>query len=342
MTTTEIAAKLDANESPYDLPPAIKAEILEQARHLEFNRYETPYLQQLKTLLARHNQMGEDQIVVGNGSDELIQLLCHTWGGPQTAVVFPAPTFTVYRFAAEQARCPVRPVPLEQPGFDLNLEALELELGRWPSCLTFICRPNNPTGSNWPRREVQHLLDRAPGLVVIDEAYVEFSGDSLGDWLERYPQLVILRTLSKAFRLAGLRVGYLLASPRVARSLEETRMPYNVGVFSQMAAALILQHREQLEGTARQIVRQRRELAQQLAFIFRVQVYPSWANFLLLETPLPAGELERQLREGGIAVRSFPGEPGLECCVRVSVGTPQENQLLLEQMALLLQGGPQV
>lgn len=339
MTATAIAAKLDANESPYDLPPALKEEILEQAHHLEFNRYETPYLQQLKLLLARHNQVQEDQIVVGNGSDELIQLLCLAWGGPRTAVVFPAPTFTVYRFAAEQARCPVRPVPLERPGFDLDLEALEQELGQWSDCLTFICRPNNPTGSNWPRREVQQLLERAPGLVAIDEAYVEFSGDSLGDWLDHYPQLVILRTLSKAFRLAGLRVGYLLASSRVAQSLEKARMPYNVGVFSQMAAALILQHRDQLENSARQIVRQRRELAQQLAFLPRVRVYPSWTNFMLLETPLPAGELERRLREGGVAVRSFPGEPGLEHCIRVSVGAPRENQLLLEQMERVLQGG---
>lgn len=327
--------KLDANENPYPFPTEVVQDIFARLNGEVFTRYPDPAGLDLKVKIAEVNSTGPDNVVLGNGSDELIQLILQTFGGPGKRVIIPVPTFSMYNIHGRITGT----VPVEVPRdekFNLNLDELLTEMRHPDTRITYLATPNNPSGNCVPADEIRKLLTEVESLVVADEAYIDFGGETCLPLLEDYPNLIILRSFSKV-AIAGLRVGYLIARPEVTRELLKVKQPYNVNTFSQMTALAVLNNwpvfREQIE----KIVSERERLKMELGSIPGIRVYPSQANFILFKVPVPAGELHRQLVEEGVLVRWGLGRThGLPECLRVTVGTRQENDLFLEKIRKIL------
>jgi len=328
--------KLDANENPYDFAPEVLAEIFRRVGGQTFTRYPDPLAADLRRALADYTGLAPENVLAGNGSDELILTLLLTFGGGGRVVITP-PTFSMYGIHAKIAGT----VPVTVPrlaDFALDIPAVLREMQVPDTRVVIVCSPNNPTGNTVARAEVERLLTETAGLVVLDEAYAEFSGESCGDLVRRYPRLVVLRTFSKAFGLAGLRVGYLLADPAVVNALLKVKQPFNLNAFSQLAAVTVLEHLPVFQKRVAKIVADREELYRRLQNLSGVEVFPSQANFLLFRTPLPAKAVWEGLLQRRILVRDVEG-PGLKRCLRVNVGTPAENEAFLSALAEVLTQG---
>lgn len=325
-----IAVKLDANESPFELPLTVREEICRALATRSFNRYPDPLARDLVERLSQHTGVPAEGILAGNGSDELILTLLLTFGTGGRVVITP-PTFPMYEVHARIAGAKPFAVPRREGNFALNVEEL-IAAARHPETrAVIICSPNNPTGNATSLEELKAILQNCRVLVVVDEAYQEFGGESSLPLLKCYPHLVVLRTFSKAFGLAGLRVGYLLAHPEVVRQLKRVKQPYNLNAFSQLVARVALDHWEEYRRLIEEIKEEREKLYQELCFLPGVKAYPSEANFILFRTPLPAEEVHCRLVANGILIRKLGG-PGLEQCLRVTVGKRDENRLFLEKL----------
>ncbi len=321
--------KLDANESPFDLPLAIKAEIQSLIGQELYNRYPDPQAERMIGAIAQYVGLNPEQLIAGNGSDELILNLMLCFGKMVLAAV---PTFSMYRIHAQIAQARFLGVD-RKANYEVDFELLLEEAKRTSASLIFICSPNNPTGNAVEKAKVEKLLTETEALVVIDEAYIEFGGESCISLLEQYPNLIILRTFSKAFGLAGMRVGYLAADPTVIQELQRIKQPFNINNYSQIAVYAALQHQDLIEQQVRIIQSGRDELQlqmQQLAMM-GIKTYPSSANFILFEAYQEAGELSEALRQRGVLIRNISGR-GLENCLRVTVGTPEQNTAFLEAL----------
>jgi histidinol-phosphate aminotransferase len=338
--------KLDANESPFALGDAIRgalaAELAKALADVALHRYPDPEVRELRTALAGELGVSPAQVLVTNGSDEAIQLLAVAAGGPDAAVLVPVPTFVMYELAARALGLRVVRVPLA-PGFDLDRRAMLAALEREQPRLVFLAWPNNPTGRLFDEAAVEEIVRACAGqachaLVAVDEAYVHYSGRTFLSRLPRYPNLVILRTLSK-IGLAGIRVGMLVGSPALAAEVNKVRLPYNVNALSQAAARAVLAHGEMVRENAAAIVSERERVLGVLAGMPGVRAHPSDANFFLLRTERPAGEVAQALLARAIVVRDFSRAPGLEGCLRVTVGTPAENTAFLAALAEILGRG---
>jgi histidinol-phosphate aminotransferase len=308
------------------------ARIGRAAAALELNRYPDPEASELRALLAARAGWPREGLLLGNGSDELIVLLLAACGGPRATLLVPAPTFSMYRHIALTMGWAVEEVPL---GASFGLDEAAL-LSRAASCaprLSVFASPNNPTGNLFDRGVMERYLDAAPGIVVIDEAYHDFSGGSVAELLGRHRNLVVLQTLSK-IGLAALRLGILLADPGLARELNKVRLPYNVGSFPQLAARAVLEEPGFLQGQIRSILAERARIGAALSRLPGVTPFPSDANFILLRTARPSREVFEELRLRGILVRDLGGRPGaLHGCLRVTVGARGENDAFLAAMA---------
>ncbi|GAW29119.1 MULTISPECIES: histidinol-phosphate transaminase [unclassified Carboxydocella] len=327
--------KLDANENPHPFPAPVLAEMLATLSTGLFQRYPDATASQLRVELAAYCGVEADQILLGNGSDEILHLVCQAYVGPGRQAVYGGPSFAMYAInTLATGGTPVE-VPLDEE-FNLELAPL-LEQAQQPATgAVFICTPNNPTGNLVERDEIIQVLERTEALVVVDEAYYEFCGQTVVDLLPRYPQLLILRTFSKAFGLAGLRVGYALGNRELIRELHKVRQPYNLNAFSQLAALTALRHRELFVQQIETILKDKEELSRELAEIAGVKkVWPSAANFLLVEFDRPAQAVAAALAERGILVR-FLGHPRLTNCLRITVGTMEENRLLMANVKEVL------
>ncbi|WP_291511073.1 histidinol-phosphate transaminase [Acidithiobacillus sp.] len=326
--------KLDAMENPYGLPEALRSDWLARLREAPLNRYPDPRPQALLAALARHGGIPESQeLMLGNGSDELIQLLilavAHT-GRPVLAL---EPSFVMYRIIAEHFALPFVSVPLDDD-FRLDLSRFLEEMAAQQPAIVFIDWPNNPSGQCLPEEDLEAIVAAAPGLVVVDEAYHPFSGLSFAPRLGRYPNLLLLRTLSKE-GLAGLRLGYLAGPKAWIEVLDRLRLPYNINILSQLSLDFFLTHAELLAEQAEAICRERERLTEALREL-HVQVWPSRANFLLFRLPGRAAAIYEGLRERGVLIRAFTGHPRLSDHLRVSVGTPAENDRFLSALEGLL------
>jgi histidinol-phosphate aminotransferase len=327
--------KLDANENPYPPPPEVMERIGAAAFGLQLNRYPDPEATGLRRTLAARSGWPLEGLLLGNGSDDLIVLLLTACGGAGATLVVPTPTFSMYRQSALALGWRVEEVPLT-PSFALDEAALLERAAAARPRLSIFATPNNPTGNRFDTAFLERYLRTAPGIVVIDEAYHDFCGESLVPLLHRHPNLVVLQTLSK-IGLAALRVGILLADARLAVEFNKVRLPYNLGSFSQVAALTALQMPEYLRSQVATILEERRRLADALARMSGVTVFPSDANFLLLRTDRPSRSLFEGLRARGVLVRDLGGAPGLlERCLRVTVGRPGENDAFLEAFAAVL------
>ena len=326
----DVPVKLDAMENPYPLPPALRRRVAAALARVPVNRYPDPGARALRSVLASLWRVSEEQILLGNGSDELIQMLLTALGGTGRRVLYPVPTFTMYGLLARaQGWVPVE-VPLDRQ-FDLDTRAFLRALRQQRPALTFLSYPNNPTGNCFSRRRVEAVLREARGVVVLDEAYYAYAGKSFLPRLPRHPNLVVLRSLSK-IGLAGLRLGALVGPPDLVQELEKVRLPYNVNALSQAAAQVLLKERAFVRQTVGKVLQARETLYRALRAMRGVRPFPTETNFILFRVAGDARRVHRRLREQGVLVRCFHEAPLLDRCLRVTVGRPQENRRFLEAL----------
>jgi histidinol-phosphate aminotransferase len=263
------------------------------------------------------------ELLLGNGSDDLIQVITLALARPGAAMMFPAPTFVMYSMNAVFSGMKAVPVPLRED-FSFDAGAFIERMKAERPALVFLAYPNNPTGVLYPEEDVLSVIRACEGLVVVDEAYHVFAGRTLMPRLKDFPNLVVLRTVSK-LGLAGIRLGYLAGRPEWIAEFNKVRQAYNVGVLTQAAALFVLERLEVLEEQAALIRRERESLGKDLRTLKGVTVFPSEANFFLIRVPDPEGAFE-SLKRQGVLVRNL--HPGLRGCLRVTVGTPDENRIL--------------
>ena len=319
--------KLDAMENPYSLPPQLRRELAERLAQVDLNRYPEPNPRRLRELIARRMGVpaGMD-ILLGNGSDDLIQVMALALARPGAAMMFPAPTFVMYGMNAALTGMRAVPVALRED-FSLDGEAFVARMREVRPALVFLAYPNNPTGMLYPTADVEAILRAAEGLVVLDEAYHAFAQASFLPRLAEFPNLVVLRTLSKV-GLAGIRLGYLAGAPAWLEQFNKVRQVYNVNVLTEAAAIFVLEHLDVLEAQAARIRTDRAALAHALSAL-GVTVFPSQANFLLVRVADAPRTFQRLCRQG-VLVKNL--HPGLAGCLRITVGTPDENRILLSAM----------
>jgi histidinol-phosphate aminotransferase len=338
-----IRARLDANESPYPLPPELAKALGERLARVDLNRYPDGDARELRAVIARHAGVPATQLVFGNGSDELIALLIQAFARPRinapgerARIAYPWPSFVVYRIATAAAGAVSAEIALDDE-FQLHGRAVDATFAQGKPNLVFFARPNNPTGTLWSRELIVRVAEEYPDvLVVSDEAYFDYAGETLLDAQAHLPNLVVMRTLSK-IGLAALRVGYLIAHPSVVHELEKIRPPYNVGSLNQAAAAFLVgEHASVLKEHIASIVGERERLAAALAQVPNVKVFASKANLLMFRVGQAgdgAGAATWQKLCGrGVLVRNFDRPGPLAGCLRVTVGTPAENDAFLEAL----------
>lgn len=331
--------RLDANESPFPLEEPLRGELAAALAGVELHRYPDPEARALRALLARELDVPAERLLVTNGSDEGIHLLLLAVGGAESPVLAPVPTFVMYQLGARMLGMPFTGVPLG-PAFDFEPAPFFAALESVRPRLVFLAWPNNPTGGMIPAETLEAILAACAGglchaLVVVDEAYTDYAGQSILPRLDRHENLVVLRTLSK-IGLAGIRLGVVAAHPAVAAELHKVRPPYNVNALSQAAARVLLGHGELVRRWAGIIVAERERVRGALGALAGVRVFPSQANFLLLRTARPGPEVFQGLLGQGVLVRDFSRAPHLADCLRVTIGTREENDAFLAALTAVL------
>jgi histidinol-phosphate aminotransferase len=322
--------KLDAMENPYEWPEDIKTRWLETLRACPLNRYPDPGARTLAATIKRSAGLnGEAPLLLGNGSDEIIQLLLMAL--PQgSSVLSPEPGFVMYRQLSHCLGLEYIGVPLRAQDFGLDLPAMLAAIERHQPRLIFLAYPNNPTGNLFDQAAIEAIVEKAPGLVVIDEAYEPFAGASYLGMLGRYPNLLVMRTVSK-LGLAGLRLGYLCGSAELLGQLDKIRLPYNINVLTQASAEFALNHKALFDQQTRLICAERARVFAALGVIEGIAAYPSAANFILFRTP--AGQVNAifaGLKARGVLIKNLSPQGGvLADCLRVTIGKPDENEAFL-------------
>ena len=324
-----IDVKLNQNESPFDLPEELKQELLEIYEQVEVNRYPSEQPERLRRALAEHDGVDPERIIVGNGSNEITYTFGLAFLDPGDPVILPRPMFALYEKVARLQEADLTSVPpRDDLGFDA--EALATAVAETEAALTVLATPNNPTGLAMTLDEIERVVAASPGFVVVDEAYVEFNPEgTAAELLDRHPNVIVLRTLSKAFGLAGIRLGYLIAHPAVVQELMKARLPFMVDRFAEQTALAVLNRSGLIEDRAQRMQASIRDLTDALQAMEGVEVVPSQANFVIFTTSLPADVLQDRLADRGVLVRNMSGYPELEGYLRVSAGTEAENNAFL-------------
>jgi histidinol-phosphate aminotransferase len=324
--------KLNQNENPWDAPARIKDEVLRRFAARNWSRYPDFIPAHLHEKLAEFAGWKPDGIIAGNGSNELIQAVLMVTMGSGKRVLISEPTFTLYRQVATVLDGEVETVSLT-PDLKYDNEALLNTIDTRQPDVTIICSPNNPTGCVIDQKALRSILTASQGIVVIDEAYHEFAGRSVVPLLNEHDNLVVLRTFSKAMAYAALRVGYLLAAPDLVREIRKAVLPYNLNVFSQIAAEVAMENYEtELRPLVKQIVSERDRLFDELSQIDGLAPVESEANFILVKSATDPTRIFADLLERDILIRDVSGYPMLRDYFRFSVGTPAENDYLLRSI----------
>jgi histidinol-phosphate aminotransferase len=325
--------KLDAMENPWSWPEALVDAWLERLRGIALNRYPNPGAGALKLALRKSMSIPADaEVLLGNGSDELIQMIIQSVAEPGRVVMTPEPTFVMYRQLAAVAGLEYHPVSLDGE-FNLDAKVMLSVIEATDPAVIFIAYPNNPTGNLFDRTVVDAVLETARGLVVIDEAYAPFTDRSYLDDVMNRSNLLVLRTLSK-MGLAGLRLGILAGHPDWLGEIDKTRLPYNISTLNQVSGEFALAHQDIFDKQARLIRQARGELLGQLKALDLLTVFPSDANFILFR--VPAGQADtvfNRLKTAGVLIKNLDGSAEtLADCLRVTVGQPEENAAFLEAL----------
>ncbi len=324
--------KLDAMENPYGLSAPVRAQMATAVANVAVNRYPDGAADAVKKALRHSLSLPDDvALIVGNGSDEILQMLTTVIARPGAVVLAPDPSFVMYRLYALYANARYVGVPL-RPDFALDTDAMLDAIAREEPALVWLAYPNNPTGNLFDAAAVERIIRAAPGIVAVDEAYYAFAGSSFLPRVLEFPNLIVVRTVSK-IGMAGLRLGYAAAHPAWISEIEKVRPPYNVNALTQAIVPVLLESEALLAEQAATICRERARVVAALAGLRRVAVFPTQANFVLVRVP-DAQHWFATLRDAGILVKNVAAwHPLLANCLRITIGTPAENDALLEALS---------
>ncbi|UJP05966.1 MAG: histidinol-phosphate transaminase [Nitrosomonas sp.] len=327
--------KLDAMENPYPLPSELQEEIAQVAASAPINRYPDASAAPLKASLRKALAISSEMdILLGNGSDEIIQMIAMAVAKPDAVLMSVEPAFVMFRMIATFVNIQYVGVPLQQD-FSLDEEVMLAAIEKHRPAVIFLAYPNNPTGNLFDAATVLRIIEASAGLVVIDEAYNAFADASFKDKLNDYPNLLLMRTLSKS-GLAGLRLGLLIGRSAWIKQLEKVRLPYNISIMTQLIAEKVLHHTGVLAEQAEAIKSERTKMSAFLGTMPDIEVYPSKANFILFRIPA-AGEIFQALKQRKILIKNLDGtHPLLKGCLRVTIGTPDENTQFCNTLHALL------
>jgi len=331
--------RLNTNESPFPPPESWRDDLFGAIERIDFNRYPDRGAHRLRRALAELHGVTPDEVFCANGSNEVIQCLCLAYGGPGRAASVFEPTYALHGHICALTGTEVV-VGSRADDFTLVDAEIDRVLAAEP-IIAFLCSPNNPTGRAEPPEVVRRVLDRAAGLVVVDEAYGQFarwSALELRDASERSRRLVVLRTFSKTWSMAASRLGYLIADPEVVAACEQVALPYHLSALTQAAGVLALRYQAEMEARVAVVAEERGRLAAGLAGL-DVEAWPSDANFILFRPARPAAEVWQALLDQSVLVRDCSGWAGLPGCLRVTVGTPPENDRFLVALEKALEVG---
>jgi histidinol-phosphate aminotransferase len=323
--------KLDAMENPYSLSGEARAEIAAAIANARINRYPDGPGDEVKAALRRSLKLPDGvALVLGNGSDEILQMLTAVVAKPGAVVLAPDPSFVLYRMQAELANLRFVGVPL-RADLTLDVDAMLAAIETHRPALVWLAYPNNPTGTLFDARDIERIVEATPGLVAVDEAYHAFADATFLPRVLDFANLVVVRTLSKV-GMAGVRLGYAAGHPAWIAEIDKVRPPYNVNTLTQVAVPVLLRYTDLLAEQAAAIRRERARVAAALAGLRRVTVFPSHANFLLVRVP-DAAVWFATLKEAGILVKNVDGwHPLLAGCLRITIGTPAENNAVLDAL----------
>jgi histidinol-phosphate aminotransferase len=327
--------KLDQNENPFELPQELKEEVARRVLARPWGRYPEFVPASTTRALAKFTGWADNGILIGNGSNELIMAGLSVILGSGRKAVIPQPTFTLYKLLSSVFQSDLVTVPLKAEDFSFDVDALA-EASK-DAAVTVICSPNNPTGNLLAESALKHILESTNGLVFLDEAYHEFSGQTALKVLPKYPNLIVLRTFSKAMSMAGLRFGYMMAHPEVAKEIHKAKLPYNVNIFTLTAAELVLERPGILRDAVQTLVAERQRMITAVRKHPGVEAFNSCANFFLMRTPKSAKAIFDALYAQGVLVRNVSSYPMLERVLRVTAGTPEENDKFLSALARALE-----
>ncbi|HYD77859.1 histidinol-phosphate transaminase [Ramlibacter sp.] len=323
--------KLDAMENPHRLPAHLQRELGERLGAVALNRYPGDRTDVLRQALARHAQVPEGfGLMLGNGSDELISLLAMACDVPGASILAPAPGFVMYAMSAQLQGLKFIPVDLT-PDFELDEAAMLAAIEQHRPSIVYLAYPNNPTANLWDDAAIERIVQAAPGLVVIDEAYQPFASRSYLDRLARHDHVLLMRTLSK-FGLAGVRIGYLIGPRALVAEIDKVRPPYNVSVLNCEAALFALEHADVFAQQAADIRHERERLLQQLAALAPLKAWRSDANMILVRVPDAARTFEGMKSRGVLVKNVSRMHPLLANCLRLTVGTAEENAQMMEAL----------
>lgn len=329
--------KLDAMENPYEWPDNIKEKWLDELKACPINRYPDPEAKQLVDVIRETNKISrQSEILLGNGSDEIIQILLMALSENST-VLSPSPGFVMYKQVALSLGLNYQSVPLQEGSFDLDLPLMLETIKEHSPSIIFLAYPNNPTGNLFVEGDIETILNVAPGLVVVDEAYAPFADASFLNKLTKYSNLLVMRTVSK-LGLAGLRLGFIAGTGDLIQQLNKIRLPYNINSLTQVTAEFSLKHHGLFDQQTQQICIDRALVLEQLNGFSHVKAYDSLANFILFKTEENQANLIFEgLKERGILIKNLSPQGGiLTDCLRVTIGKPKENKAFIDALSEII------
>lgn len=331
--------KINANESNLNMPPLVEERLMARLSCVAFNRYPNEQVDTLAEQIAANFNLTKENVLIANGSSEILEKLFFAFGGRGRKIVFPWPSFSMYKIYAKFSASTAVPVDLRDD-FTFDPIAFVDAIKENKASLAVICSPNNPTGTKIPVADIEYIAKNIDCALAIDEAYIEFDGGTVTGLLKEYPHMMVARTFSKAYALASARVGYLLANKKVIEMVSKACMPYHVNVLSAITADTVYQMRDEYVPRIQMSIAERKRMSELLKQIDGMTVYLSVTNFILVKHP-KATQINEYLESLGIGIRSFGNAPRLENCLRLSMGTREENDTWYKAIKDFVEGNVQ-
>lgn len=331
--------KVNANESNLNMPPMVEERLMARLSSVAFNRYPNEQVETLAQQIAVNFNLSKENVLIANGSSEILEKLFFAFGGRGRKIVYPQPSFSMYKIYAKFSASTGVPVDLKED-YTFDAAAFVDAVKESRASLAVICSPNNPTGTKIPLADIEYVAKNIECAFVIDEAYVEFDGGTAVGLMKEYPHMMVARTFSKAYGLASARVGYLLADKKIIEMVSKACMPYHVNVLSAVTADIVYQMRDEYVPRIQMSIAERKRMSELLKQIDGMEVYPSVTNFIMVKHP-KAVAINEYLESIGIGVRSFGNAPRLTNCLRISMGTREENDTWYKAIKDFVEGNVQ-